>query len=446
MKKIIFLIFSVMLFASNLQTTKTVCEMADNKSISQIKKELLKKLKLAGVEELYGDNIFSQTTVENGNLISDSIKSLATGRIRIKGDPKYFNGKNLGEVCVSATLYITKEDIKDFTPKQIKLNNYCYSNPNVALKDIKEKAKESAYLEIISQYSPSLAKKISPSQAADYIHEFKVNNAKFDFNTGAYCFDAIATIIPYELKFQKFITKQNKISTTVKLASKTKPANLPAYFTNHIWKGSLIYDNRTIDVIAFFLNKEKSYMNIIFLDKNYKYSKKGKRYLYIYKTEGNGIKVFGKYIFYQTIYYSYESTFSKISGVFIGDIFKGVIGSYNVTMKKSKETIYDYFDEIWAGNIDSTRFKNGKIYLMKSKNTINFWADIHPTQNERGSETFTKISQNGVITFKYISPYKSIKGNSYDDFSLTGAMVDDKTFIGAGTKDFITKVELKKVK
>ena len=58
--------FVGVLFAGNLETSKTVCEMAGNKSIEQIKKELLKKVKLAGVEELYGDNIFSQTAIENG--------------------------------------------------------------------------------------------------------------------------------------------------------------------------------------------------------------------------------------------------------------------------------------------------------------------------------------------------------------------------------------------
>jgi len=428
-----FFLVIVGLFATNLETSKTVCEMAGNKSIDKIKQDLLLKVKLAGVEELYGENIFSQTLIENGKLLSDTIKSMAAGKVRIKGDPKFFNGKNLGEVCINATLYISEQDIKDFTPKKINIKNFCYSNPNIAIKDIKEKAKEAAFYEIISQYSPSLAKKISKEETAEYIHGFKIEKENFDFNKGAYCFDALATIIPYELKYKKPIKNDKNTNKTT-----TKNSDLPEYFENYIWEG----EYRDGKIKAFYLDKKHKYFLIIF------FSKFNDIYLNIYKVKKNNLKISGKIILWERFYHS-SNNWSYFSGVLLNNsIFKGVFnnGDSVLILRKTNQRVNNYFTEVWKGTYSSVDFKDGKIYLLRNNEIKNFWADLYPTKDDRGSSTYHREIKNGVVSFYYISGYDKIYGKDYQPFNFIGTMIDKNNFIGAGTKDYVTKIELKRIK
>lgn len=122
--------------------------------------------------------------------------------MRVKGNPEFKNGKNLGEICAEVTSYITSEDIKKYSPKELKLKHFCFADPKVRLEDIKPLAKRKAYLDAITRYKPTL-KNISMDQAEQLVHGFLISNDKFDFSSGAYCFDAVATILPYELEFNQ---------------------------------------------------------------------------------------------------------------------------------------------------------------------------------------------------------------------------------------------------
>jgi hypothetical protein len=146
--------------------------------------------------------VSSKTEVKNFMLTSDLITAQSLGLVRIEGNPRFFNGENLGEVCVEINAYVTKEDLKKFKPKEVRLQNHCFTDQNIPLKDIKEKARESAFLEIIKKHNPSLSN-ISKEEARKLIHEFNPIKENFDFNTGAYCMDVTAKIIPFELEFYK---------------------------------------------------------------------------------------------------------------------------------------------------------------------------------------------------------------------------------------------------
>jgi len=204
MKQILALALSVVfLFAGDIyETTKESCIQQSNysgKKLSELKNILISQSKRDAVEELYGNLILSKTNITNGKLISDEIKSKAVGAIRIKGNPKFYNGKDFGEICSNITAYITKKDLKKYSPKEVKLKHFCFNDSSVATKDIKQKAKEAAYREIITTFKPEL-KNISLSSAEKFVHEFRISNDKFDFSTASYCFDVVGSVFPYELE------------------------------------------------------------------------------------------------------------------------------------------------------------------------------------------------------------------------------------------------------
>ena len=60
--------------------------------------------------------------------------------------------------------------------KQVSLTHYCYSNPFVSVKSLKQEARYRAYIEIISQYKPLI--NITGEQAEQFIHHFTIRNEK----------------------------------------------------------------------------------------------------------------------------------------------------------------------------------------------------------------------------------------------------------------------------
>ncbi|MEA2017760.1 MAG: hypothetical protein U9N59_04870 [Campylobacterota bacterium] len=187
------------------KTTKTSCIQQSNypnKTLDQQKKILIENAKFEALGELYGHLLVSSTDIKNGKIIDDTIKQRAVGNVRIEGNPSFYNGSNLGEICSDITAYITQKDLEQFKPKKVNLNRFCYNNPSTPTNKVKEKANFQAYKKAIMQYKPSL-KNISDKQSAKLIHGFIKSNEKFDFNTGVYCFDAVATLLPYELELTK---------------------------------------------------------------------------------------------------------------------------------------------------------------------------------------------------------------------------------------------------
>ena len=453
MKKIIlFFLVLVGLFASDkeVSTQKKVCLSVSDypgKTVAQFKDILINKAKKEALSELYGQLLYTKEDLKNGKLTSEEVRDRAVGVVRIKGTPKFFNGNSFGEMCVKITAYATKKDLQMYSPKKVNLKNFCYTNPNVTLKEIKQKAKYAAFKDIVSEYNPKL--KISGEEAENYIHQFKISNDKFDFNTMSYCFDATATILPYELQLAPSQLKKSKNKKQSNKNTTKLNVNYPAYFNNYVWEGNFrgevhgeVHGGK---LIMFFLNKKKSLINLITIDNN----RGGTIYSNILKGGINGIKVFYKQIIYQTIYRYYYS-WNKLSGIIINNQIKGV-GNFwddnlNIVLTKTNTKVKDYFDDIWIGKYDTTKFKNGKIILLRKKEMKNYWADLYPTKSERGTDTFKEVYQNGITTFYDIEGYDPIKGYDYPNFSFTGTMISPKKFIGAGTKTFVTKIELTKVK
>jgi len=210
-----FILSFTFLNAKNIESIKMSCIQQSaypNKTLAEQKKILIEQAKQESLEELYGAVIFSSTDILDGKLQRDSIQSRAIGAVRVKGNPKFKNGENLGEICASVTSYITPEDIKKYSPKEIKLKHFCFADQKVTVSQIKPLAKRKAYIEVISQYKPSL-KNLTMDQAESLVHGFTINNDNFDFSSGAYCFDATATILPYELEFQGKRAEKYKKST-----------------------------------------------------------------------------------------------------------------------------------------------------------------------------------------------------------------------------------------
>lgn len=203
-------------------------EYSQVNSSTKIKDLLIEKVKRDAVEELFGTKLKADTLVVDGKLVSDTIKQVAVGNVRIKGNPEFYNGKDFGEVCTKVEAYITEEDFLKYQPQIVELDQFCYNNPEVPLKVLKSQARYAAYKEVLVKYKPSL-KSLANEKAESLMHQFNISNENLNMNTGVYCMDVKAQIYPYELELKPTQVK----SYTNDVAGESKNGLHVTFFSNN---------------------------------------------------------------------------------------------------------------------------------------------------------------------------------------------------------------------
>lgn len=204
--------------AKDKVVTKNSCLMLGDypdKGVNEIRTLLLIQAKQAALNEIYGEMIRSTTEVKRGVLTMDLLTADSLGLLRVKGDPRYYNGPNFGEVCVEITGYVTEKDLKKFQKIPVAIKKYCFSNPDIPIRAIKERAREAAVLELVKKHRPAL-KDIDPKIARHLIHDLEISNENLDLNTAAYCLEVKAQVIPFELEFAVLTRVESPDSPTAK--------------------------------------------------------------------------------------------------------------------------------------------------------------------------------------------------------------------------------------
>lgn len=136
---------------------KTYCAYAYSYSDAEaIKTDLLTNAKRQAVNQIFGELISASTAVENFVITRDQIQASSLGYVRIEGDPEYFNGVNLGEVCVKVRAYVTPDDRAKFTPELIS-KRFCFSNQDLTADKLASFVKEEAAVQALVDYNGSLA-------------------------------------------------------------------------------------------------------------------------------------------------------------------------------------------------------------------------------------------------------------------------------------------------
>lgn len=84
-----------------------------NKTFLEVKEIALQEAKNAAAKEIYGEVVISETIMANGKILGDVVRGQSGGIVRIKGEPKFRNGENFGDIVVTVEAYATDEDIKN---------------------------------------------------------------------------------------------------------------------------------------------------------------------------------------------------------------------------------------------------------------------------------------------------------------------------------------------
>ena len=161
-----------------------------------LRQELLLNAKRLAVNELFGEMITSMSRVENFTLTEDMINAYSSGFVRLSGDPVYANGRNFGEVCVTAKAYVTAEDRKKLEPIRISKKR-CYSNAEMSTIELKQHTKDLAIITALQEYEPKL-KGINKDKLLTLVRKVKFTQAGFIPDTETYCAVFEGVLLPIE--------------------------------------------------------------------------------------------------------------------------------------------------------------------------------------------------------------------------------------------------------
>jgi hypothetical protein len=219
MKTLFFIFGLVVLLQANVSVHKSATiskSLYPTSGIDELKELVLKKAKLEAAKEIFGEFLLSETVMRNGQIIDDIVRESHGGVIHIKGEPNFSETKNSIKVSIDA--YATDADIKNVTPHKIILKNFVYSNPALALKDIKHSARDAFILEAISKKRPSVN---SIQEARKLALEVDIIDESFDINTLDYTINGSVTYIPAFLRHKDSI-KNTDSSSSIKYVKKEK--------------------------------------------------------------------------------------------------------------------------------------------------------------------------------------------------------------------------------
>ena len=171
--------------------------------LDSLKKELLINAKREAVNEIFGEFIRSFAKVEDFSLTEDVIKASSIGLIRIKNDPIYSQGRNLGEICVKIDAYVRREDLEKFKPKK-RSKKVCLSEGDV--KTIRKRAEQKARLEVLTDYHQGITE-YPLREVLPLLHEVRYSEGGFVQGSQVYCVRATGVIYPIEV--MTFIQEQS---------------------------------------------------------------------------------------------------------------------------------------------------------------------------------------------------------------------------------------------
>lgn len=187
-------------FASD-SVEKCVCLSLLNQQFSDvrnIRQELLLMAKREAAAELFGEYICSFSKSSNFVLKVDEIKAYSVGIIRLKGSPRYHNGEDFGEVCVTVTGYIQNSDKRLFRLHTLR-KEFILSEPQLELGKIREEARRTAMIEALREYDGRL-RDVAPASLLKLVRNASFSNEGFVSGTTAFRTNFSGEVLPIEVK------------------------------------------------------------------------------------------------------------------------------------------------------------------------------------------------------------------------------------------------------
>jgi len=201
-----FLLILATLFTTLLLADKTVIKTVTvnqmefpKKTLSELKDIALQKAKLEAAKEIFGEFLLTETVMVNGKVQDDVVREKSGGVIHIKGEPKFKNGENFGDLQVTVEAYATDEEIQDVTPHFIRVNDFKYTNSTIPAIELKAAARGAFIIEALSSKKPSI-RNVSADIARQLALSVQIVKSAYDEESATYLISGVVEYIPAFLR------------------------------------------------------------------------------------------------------------------------------------------------------------------------------------------------------------------------------------------------------
>lgn len=203
MKIVTFLTLVLIIFlwparaSADSQVVKEACAFTfEYKAMTELQAAIETKAKQLAVSELFGEVITALTTVEDFEVTGDTISSYMAGVVRVRS-VEFFNGQNLGEVCVRVTVFITDSDRAQFEPVLI-TGRTCLADTSLSVAALRQRTRQAVLVQALVEYEPDLAD-VDQNRLLRMVQQITYGESDFLPGTETYCAAVEAYVLPVEI-------------------------------------------------------------------------------------------------------------------------------------------------------------------------------------------------------------------------------------------------------
>lgn len=170
----------------------------DGASMEDLQQMLLVQLRQNAVNVLFGKVYYQQSTgLDKKNYASKYTEQVAK-QLEFQTEPEFYNGKQFGSLCVRAWVSMPAQRVPTISPRQVRLDNFCYqTEPGQSRETLRKLATTAAVDRVLENIAPGT---LVPLQFRQQIEDGSTINGsirKLDERT--YCLSISVNVIPLQV-------------------------------------------------------------------------------------------------------------------------------------------------------------------------------------------------------------------------------------------------------
>lgn len=182
------------------QQISTCMDLSDNDgaSIQELQQVLLQQLRANAVNVLFGKVYYQRKTgLDKKNFAGGYAKQVAS-QLELQTEPEYYNGKRFGSLCVRAWVSMPAQKVPTISPRQVRLDNFCYqAAPGQSRETLRKLATTAAVDRVLENIAPGTLVPLQYRQQIE--NSATINGAIRKLDERTYCLSVNVNVIPLQV-------------------------------------------------------------------------------------------------------------------------------------------------------------------------------------------------------------------------------------------------------
>lgn len=200
----------------------------DGASIDDLKQVLLTQLRREAVDVLFGKVYYQkQTGLDSQNYDGNYVEQVSN-QLEFQTQPEFYNGKQFGQLCVRAWVNMPARRVPTISPRQVRLDNFCYqADPGQGPETLRKLATTAAVDRVLENIAPGTLVPLSYRQQLE--SGSTINGALRKLDETTYCLSISVNVIPLQVDLLSGADKEEERPVAVTEPKAAFRLDLKAY-------------------------------------------------------------------------------------------------------------------------------------------------------------------------------------------------------------------------